>query len=242
MKIVKLYLLGIFLMIALLSASTFFQYLQFQNNIKKISFDLPTTITNAPDFNNEYGKLIEQAQKKTQEQINIQNSNATTTNEYLPPDKSFSFIYRADWQTTSQPIVGTNGKTLLSIYKINGLSLLASSFLIVKESSASNEKDAIEQYKNDIWEKNVETKIAEYKINNKSQEAIQILEFKTNTAAADQQTIESTEKTAFIAANGKIYLISTTIIQNNINSAQEIDDIFKSISIAKQETIQTINP
>jgi len=192
-----------------------------------------------PDFNNEYGKLVEQAQKKAQEQAKIQNDAATTTQEYLAPDKSFSFDYRSNWQTATQPI--GSGKPMFSAYKTNGLSLLASAFLIVKDAGTKNENDAIEQYKNFIWAQNQETKISEYKTTNGSQ-IIQVIEFGNAGTSSTTQTPEQMEKTAFISTNGKVYLISVTIMQNIQDISREADDIFKSISITEQGTAQTTNP
>ena len=128
MKLVHVYLIGVFVMIAFLVGSTMWQFGQFQSNIKDLQFGLPQELSQGmPDANQQIAQMMSQIQTQTQNSgaATTAGDSASTTVEtkvWTAPDESFSFEYPADWtpMAIAAPVDNATGKILFSAYKTGG--------------------------------------------------------------------------------------------------------------------------
>ena len=223
-------------MIGVLAASTFFQFQQFQSNVKDLSFNLPSEITNnMPNVTQDYSKILGQMQPQSQGQE--QNTGATSTKEYQAPNNSFSFEYPGDWQTSNNQIgtSDTNGKILFAAYKMaNSSSMpIAINYLTVEESYATSTESIIEQYKKDAQTKGITSKITQSEII-RGEQTIPAVEIKYNISEPTTGiTANLTLENAIVVDNSKIYVISAILQSNDQKTLQEIDGIMGSIEINK---------
>ena len=239
MKLVQLYLIGVFVMIGLLAASTFWQYQQFQTNFRNMSFNLPPELANMPNASQEFSKFLNQTPTQ-QNQAQAQNQTPTEFKQYTASDNSFTFDYPSDWQTlTTQPIDDTQGKLIFSGQKMTtGNNAVSSTFLAVYESNEKSIQAIIDgNRQNARANGDGAVKITESEIINGSQ-TIKVVQTEYNIKEPTTKiNIKSVFRNAIFLANEKIYIVS--INENNNDSATSIaDQIFASIKITalKNET------
>lgn len=217
-------------MIGFLAASTWWQYNQFQTNIKNLSFGVPSEIANSmPNANNQLSQIMGQIQNQAQQSSTTDTATTTNTKEYTAPDNSFKFSYPSDWQEVPNQteISNVNGKILFSAYKTNNT--LAINYLTVEESFSTSTDSIIEQYKKNAQSKSDTFKITESKIIKENQ-IIPLIEIKYNISDQNSETpMDITLKSAIVDK----YVV-TIILQNSGQAIyQETDKIFESISQTK---------
>jgi len=240
MKLVHLYLIGVFVMIVFLVGSTMWQFGQFQGNMKNMQFGLPQELTQSvPDANQQIAEMMAQMQTQMQSGAPAATEGepaAAETKTWTAPDESFSFEYPADWiaMPLDQPVESAAGKILFSAYKTGEYSY-SPSYLIIGEKSDTTIENIIEESKKNIWNKNNQTKISEYQTINSQSQIIKVLEFEDSTEGLIAGTTFTSQiKIAFAPDNGKIYSIMAIINQNDLQIFQEIDNVLQSLKIAQE--------
>jgi hypothetical protein len=240
MKLVQLYLIAVFLMIGVLAASVFFQYQQFQGNVKNLQLNLPSDISkDMPNLTQDFGKILSQTQPQ---QGQSQATSATGTKGYVAPDSSFKFDYPSDWQESNSQneISDAGGKILLSDYKIinSPTTPFAIDYLTVEESFATSTGALVEQYKATAQSKGVTFKITQSDIV-KGEQTIPIVEIKYDiTEPATGISVNLTSENAIVAIGDKIYTVGAILQNSDQKIAQEIDGIMESITINGKENAE----
>ena len=239
MKLLHLYLIGVFVMIAFLIGSTMWQFNQFQGNIKNLQLNLPQELTQGvPDAGQQLDSIMSQIQNQLQNPAQNPVANATTTVEtkiWTAPDESFSFEYPIDWipmNLGEQAVESAGGKILFAAYKTATQSIMPSiNSLTVEESSAQTVEELMEKIETDLRAKNIAAKIARSEIV-KGEQTVFVVE-------TEQSIVEPTSKITinlkivnaiFDTPSGKIYTISITSQNSTATIAQEINEMIKSIS------------
>ncbi len=232
MKLVQLYLIGVFVMIAFLVGSTMWQYQQFQTNVKNLQFGLPQELTSMPNANDQLSQMMGQIQSQAQTQVQ-QNSYtaATSTKTYTAPDGSFSFDYPSDWTESSGQIAGT----MFAAFKNNNQSLVPSTaYLTIERSSASSTEAIIEEIKNNVKAKKSGVKIAESQIIN-GEQTIPVIEANESFSEPITKTSITLNNTAaVIEANNELYVLSIATQNDNQVIQNERTAILNSIKINEE--------
>ena len=208
-------------MIGLLTASTFWQFQQFQQNFSKLSISLPNEIASkAPNTNDILNQILNQSQSIT--------TNATTTSEFITPDKKLKLDYPADWQEKDNiPVDDNKGKLLFAVYETNdSIFTPAINYLFVEEINASSTNEITDQYKKDAEINNYVIKITSSETINGGQT--------TNIVKIEYQTIDSeiifSRRIALIDVSGKIYSVSIITRGNDETIEKTAETIFDSIN------------
>lgn len=233
MKLVQLYLIGVFVMIAFLVGSTMWQYNQFQTNVKNLQFSLPQEFANIPNANDQLSQMMGQIQSQTQPEAQTGSDANTTstapTKTYTAPDNSFSFEYPADWMEQNNL---NNGKILFIIYKNNIESILPTiSYLTVEQIDATSANAAINQLKETLKTQKTTAKITESEIIN-GQQTIPVFEAKQIIFEPITKTpIALNNISAIIITSKNFYMISVSTQNDKLQSANEREAILMSVKI-----------
>lgn len=242
MKLVHLYLIGVFIMIAFLVGSTMWQFNQFQGNVKNLQFGLPQELTqNVPDANQQLSQMM--AQMQTQMQGGAPSpagepAAPTENKTWTAPDGAFSFEYPADWTAMplDQPVESAEGKILFSAYKTAATGMPSINSLSVEESTFATAQELMEKIETDLRAKNIPAKITRGEIINSNQ-TIPLVETEYSFAAPMMNIrTEIREAAAIIEANQKIYLLHIAAQGN----AEDNDNIFKSVIINNEPNANQI--
>jgi len=240
MKLVHIYLIGVFVMIAFLVGSTMWQFGQFQSNIKDLQLGLPQELSQGmPDTNQQIAEMMNQIQTQAQNPAAAtpaSGNNASTTVEtktWTAPDESFSFEYPADWMpmAISTP-AESGGKILFSAYKAGAAAATPSvSSLSVEESDYKTAEELMEKIESDLRAKNIPAKITRSEIINGAQ-TIPVIEAEYSTAESILNTSIRFKmvNAAFTNVSGKIYSIEAVLQNPDATTEQGIETIIKSIS------------
>jgi len=240
MKLVHVYLIGVFVMIAFLVGSTMWQFGQFQSNIKDLQFGLPQELSQGmPDANQQIAQMMSQIQTQAQNSgaATTAGDSASTTVEtkvWTAPDESFSFEYPADWtpMAITAPVDSAGGKILFSAYKTGGVAAIPSvNSLSVEESDYKTAEELMEKIESDLRAQNIPAKITRSEIINGAQ-TIPVIETEYSTTGAILNTSIKFKmvSAAFDNASGKIYLVESILQNPDATAEQEIETIIKSIS------------
>jgi len=244
MKLVNLYLIGVFIMIAFLVGSTMWQYNQFKANVQNLQFGLPQELAQGmPDANQQIGDIMAQIQNQMQNQTQPdaakENAVPAETKTWTAPDNAFSFEYAADWTPMDlggQAVESDSGKILFSAYKIAAQSSIPSTnSLTVEESTAQTAEEAMEKIESDLRAKNIPAKITRGEII-KGNQTIPVMEIDYSTSEAILNTgISFKIINAFITdKNQKIYIMSIILQNPNPTITQETNKMIESISITNK--------
>ena len=240
MKLVHVYLIGVFMMIAFLVGSTMWQFGQFQSNIKDLQFGLPQELSQGmPDANQQIAQMMSQIQTQAQNSgaATTAGDNASTTVEtkvWTAPDESFSFEYPADWtpMAIAAPVDSATGKILFSAYKTGGGAGMPSvNSLSVEESDYKTAEELMEKIESDLRAKNIPAKITRSEIINGAQ-TIPVIETEYSTTESILNTPRKFKMVNAALGNPseKIYSIGASVQNPDSAAEQEIEMIIKSIS------------
>ncbi len=244
MKLVHIYLIGVFVMIAFLVGSTMWQFGQFQSNIKDLQLGLPQELSQGmPDTNQQIAEMMNQIQTQAQNPAAAtpaSGNNASTTVEtktWTAPDESFSFEYPADWMpmAISTP-AESGGKILFSAYKAGAAAATPSvSSLSVEESDYKTAEELMEKIESDLRAKNIPAKITRSEIINGAQ-TIPVIELDYSISETILgNSMNSKIINAFIVKEDpKIYVVSMVLQNSNPTILQETDGILKSLRIKSE--------
>ncbi len=238
MKLVHIYLIGVFVMIAFLVGSTMWQFGQFQSNIKDMRLGLPPELSQEmPDVNQQIAQMMSQIQTQAQKS-GAAGENASTTVEtkiWTAPDESFSFEYPTDWtpMAITAPVDGAAGKILFSAYKTGGAAAMPSvNSLSVEESDYKTAEELMEKIESDLRAQNIPVKITRSEIINGAQ-TIPVIEaeYSTSEAIFNNRMNYKTTDAFIVKEDQKIYIVSIVIQNSNPTIMQETDSILKSLRI-----------
>ena len=244
MKLVHLYLIGVFVMIAFLVGSTMWQFGQFQSNIKDLQFGLPQELSQGmPDANQQIAQMMSQIQTQAQNSgaAATAGENASTTVEtktWTAPDESFSFEYAADWtpMTITAPVDSAGGKILFSAYKTGGAAAIPSvNSLSVEESDYKTAEELMEKIESDLRAKNIPAKITRSEIINGAQ-TIPVIEidYSISEAILNANVNFKIINAFIIKEDPKIYVVSIVLQNSNPTILQETDGILKSLRVKSE--------
>ncbi len=226
MKLMRLYLIGVFIMIGILAISTFMQFQQFQQSFGNLNALLPPELsTEIPNANSIINELSEQSQKHSVE------SNATSTKEYIDPDGQFEFLYDNKWQETNiSQFDSKGGEVLFSAQKNNDLLLPIANYLVVEKLYSENIDEVINEYKD-------EADIQSYNIKINKSEIIKdgitshIIVIERKPKIITNGNFNLSIKTALTKIENRIYAISVIYESSDEQTSQEAEKIFESINI-----------
>jgi hypothetical protein len=244
MKLVHVYLIGVFVMIAFLVGSTMWQFGQFQSNIKDLQFGLPQELSQGmPDANQQIARMMSQIQTQAQNSgaAATAGENASTTVEtktWTAPDESFSFEYAADWtpMTITAPVDSAGGKILFSAYKTGGAAAIPSvNSLSVEESDYKTAEELMEKIESDLRAKNIPAKITRSEIINGAQ-TIPVIEidYSISEAILNANVNFKIINAFIIKEDPKIYVVSIVLQNSNPTILQETDGILKSLRVKSE--------
>ena len=244
MKLVHLYLIGVFVMIAFLVGSTMWQFGQFQSNIKDLQFGLPQELSQGmPDANQQIAQMMSQIQTQAQNSgaVATAGENASTTVDvktWTAPDESFSFEYPADWtpMTITAPVDSAGGKILFSAYKTGGAAAMPSvNSLSVEESDYKTAEELMEKIESDLRAKNIPAKITRSEIINGAQ-TIPVIEidYSISEAILNANVNFKIINAFIIKEDPKIYVVSIVLQNSNPTILQETDGILKSLRVKSE--------
>ncbi len=244
MKLVHVYLIGVFVMIAFLVGSTMWQFGQFQSNIKDLQFGLPQELSQGmPDANQQIAQMMSQIQTQAQNSgaAATAGENASTTVEtktWTAPDESFSFEYAADWtpMTITAPVDSAGGKILFSAYKTGGAAAIPSvNSLSVEESDYKTAEELMEKIESDLRAKNIPAKITRSEIINGAQ-TIPVIEidYSISEAILNANVNFKIINAFIIKEDPKIYVVSIVLQNSNPTILQETDGILKSLRVKSE--------
>jgi len=244
MKLVHLYLIGVFVMIAFLVGSTMWQFGQFQSNIKDLQFGLPQELSQGmPDANQQIAQMMSQIQTQAQNSgaATTAGDSASTTVEtktWTAPDESFSFEYAADWtpMTITAPVDSAGGKILFSAYKTGGAAAIPSvNSLSVEESDYKTAEELMEKIESDLRAKNIPAKITRSEIINGAQ-TIPVIEidYSISEAILNANVNFKIINAFIIKEDPKIYVVSIVLQNSNPTILQETDGILKSLRVKSE--------
>lgn len=244
MKLVHVYLIGVFVMIAFLVGSTMWQFGQFQSNIKDLQFGLPQELSQGmPDANQQIAQMMSQIQTQAQNSgaATTAGDSASTTVEtkvWTAPDESFSFEYPADWtpMAIAAPVDSATGKILFSAYKTGGGAGMPSvNSLSVEESDYKTAEELMEKIESDLRAKNIPAKITRSEIINGAQ-TIPVIEIDYSISEEIFNTnINFKIINAFIAKEDpKVYIVSMVLQNSNPTILQETNVILKSLRVKSE--------
>lgn len=236
MKFAKFYLLITFFAIGCLIVSTFWQYQQFINNYRKISFALPQNIAdnvaNTGNIDNELNEMLKQIQPQT--------TTAPATKEFQFPNGKLKFSYSSGWQKFDPESAGTEATTsdepLLVAYMTNMPSSLIPAYLTVRTSDLSNISDVVAQYKKETSGNNLPIEFSESNIVTDSGKPVFLLESRYKIAVPTVgQMIDFAAKTAIVGDNGQFYLITIAGEKNDVEDIEKKDAIFQTIRVTTND-------
>ncbi|GMX57825.1 MAG: hypothetical protein YFSK_1550 [Candidatus Yanofskyibacterium parasiticum] len=244
MKLIHLYLIGVFVMIAFLVGSTMWQFGQFQSNIKDLQFGLPQELSQGmPDANQQIAQMMSQIQTQAQNSgaATPAGENASTTVEtktWTAPDESFSFEYAADWtpMAITAPVDSAGGKILFSAYKTGGAAAIPSvNSLSVEESDYKTAEELMEKIESDLRAKNIPAKITRSEIINGAQ-TIPVIEidYSISEAILNANVNFKIINAFIIKEDPKIYVVSIVLQNSNPTILQETDGILKSLRVKSE--------
>ena len=244
MKLIHLYLIGVFVMIAFLVGSTMWQFGQFQSNIKDLQFGLPQELSQGmPDANQQIAQMMSQIQTQAQNSgaAATAGKNASTTVEtktWTAPDESFSFEYAADWtpMAIAAPVDSAGGKILFSAYKTGGAAAIPSvNSLSVEESDYKTAEELMEKIESDLRAKNIPAKITRSEIINGAQ-TIPVIEidYSISEAILNANVNFKIINAFIIKEDPKIYVVSIVLQNSNPTILQETDGILKSLRVKSE--------
>ncbi len=244
MKLVHVYLIGVFVMIAFLVGSTMWQFGQFQSNIKDLQFGLPQELSQGmPDANQQIAQMMSQIQTQAQNSgaATTAGDSASTTVEtkvWTAPDESFSFEYPADWtpMAITAPVDSAGGKILFSAYKTGGVAAIPSvNSLSVEESDYKTAEELMEKIESDLRAQNIPAKITRSEIINGAQ-TIPVIEIDYSISGAIfNANVNFKIINAFIIKEDpKIYVVSIVLQNSNPTILQETDGILKSLRVKSE--------
>jgi len=244
MKLVHLYLIGVFLMIAFLVGSTMWQFGQFQSNIKDLQFGLPQELSQGmPDANQQIAQMMSQIQTQAQNSgaAATAGENASTTVDvktWTAPDESFSFEYAADWtpMAIAAPVDSAGGKILFSAYKTGGAAAIPSvNSLSVEESDYKTAEELMKKIESDLRAQNIPAKITRSEIINGAQ-TIPVIEIDYSISEAILNNIINSKiiNAFIIKEDPKIYVVSIVLQNSNPTILQETDGILKSLRVKSE--------
>ena len=244
MKLVHLYLIGVFVMIAFLVGSTMWQFGQFQSNIKDLQFGLPQELSQGmPDANQQIARMMSQIQTQAQNSgaAATAGENASTTVDvktWTAPDESFSFEYAADWtpMAIAAPVDSAGGKILFSAYKTGGAAAIPSvNSLSVEESDYKTAEELMEKIESDLRAKNIPAKITRSEIINGAQ-TIPVIEidYSISEAILNANVNFKIINAFIIKEDPKIYVVSIVLQNSNPTILQETDGILKSLRVKSE--------
>ena len=244
MKLVHVYLIGVFVMIAFLVGSTMWQFGQFQSNIKDLQFGLPQELSQGmPDANQQIAQMMSQIQTQAQNSgaATTAGDSASTTVEtkvWTAPDESFSFEYPADWtpMAITAPVDSAGGKILFSAYKTGGVAGMPSvNSLSVEESDYKTAEELMEKIESDLRAKNIPAKITRSEIINGAQ-TIPVIEidYSISEAILNANVNFKIINAFIIKEDPKIYVVSIVLQNSNPTILQETDGILKSLRVKSE--------
>ena len=244
MKLVHVYLIGVFVMIAFLVGSTMWQFGQFQSNIKDLQFGLPQELSQGmPDANQQIAQMMSQIQTQAQNSgaATTAGDSASTTVEtkvWTAPDESFSFEYPADWtpMAIAAPVDSATGKILFSAYKTGGGAGMPSvNSLSVEESDYKTAEELMEKIESDLRAKNIPAKITRSEIINGAQ-TIPVIEidYSISEAILNANVNFKIINAFIIKEDPKIYVVSIVLQNSNPTILQETDGILKSLRVKSE--------
>ena len=244
MKLVHVYLIGVFVMIAFLVGSTMWQFGQFQSNIKDLQFGLPQELSQGmPDANQQIAQMMSQIQTQAQNSgaATPAGGSASTTIEtktWTAPDESFSFEYAADWtpMAIAAPVDSAGGKILFSAYKTGGAAAIPSvNSLSVEESDYKTAEELMEKIESDLRAKNIPAKITRSEIINGAQ-TIPVIEidYSISEAILNANVNFKIINAFIIKEDPKIYVVSIVLQNSNPTILQETDGILKSLRVKSE--------
>ena len=244
MKLIHLYLIGVFVMIAFLVGSTMWQFGQFQSNIKDLQFGLPQELSQGmPDANQQIAQMMSQIQTQAQNSgaATPAGENASTTVEtktWTAPDESFSFEYAADWtpMAITAPVDSAGGKILFSAYKTGGAAAIPSvNSLSVEESDYKTAEELMEKIESDLRAQNIPAKITRSEIINGAQ-TIPVIEidYSISEAILNANVNFKIINAFIIKEDPKIYVVSIVLQNSNPTILQETDGILKSLRVKSE--------
>lgn len=244
MKLVHLYLIGVFVMIAFLVGSTMWQFGQFQSNIKDLQFGLPQELSQGmPDANQQIAQMMSQIQTQAQNSgaATPAGGSASTTVEtktWTAPDESFSFEYAADWtpMAIAAPVDSAGGKILFSAYKTGGAAAIPSvNSLSVEESDYKTAEELMEKIESDLRAQNIPAKITRSEIINGAQ-TIPVIEidYSISEAILNANVNFKIINAFIIKEDPKIYVVSIVLQNSNPTILQETDGILKSLRVKSE--------
>ncbi len=244
MKLVHVYLIGVFVMIAFLVGSTMWQFGQFQSNIKDLQFGLPQELSQGmPDANQQIAQMMSQIQTQAQNSgaATTAGDSASTTVEtkvWTAPDESFSFEYPADWtpMTITAPVDSAGGKILFSAYKTGGVAAIPSvNSLSVEESDYKTAEELMEKIESDLRAQNIPAKITRSEIINGAQ-TIPVIEidYSISEAILNANVNFKIINAFIIKEDPKIYVVSIVLQNSNPTILQETDGILKSLRVKSE--------
>lgn len=236
MKLVNLYLIGVFAMIAFLVGSTMWQFNQFQGNIKNLQFNMPQEITQSmPNANQQIAEMMAQMQTQMQGGATpsaTEESATAETKTWTAPDESFSFDYPADWiaMPLGQPVESATGKILFSAYKTGDATSSINS-LSVEETNFGTAQDLMKKIETDARAKNIPAKITRAEII-KGAQTIPVIETEYSIAepVLEVSINFKTSHAILITAPQKTYTLSAILQNPETKILQEIEAIIKSVS------------
>ena len=244
MKLVHVYLIGVFVMIAFLVGSTMWQFGQFQSNIKDLQFGLPQELSQGmPDANQQIAQMMSQIQTQAQNSgaAATAGKNASTTVEtktWTAPDESFSFEYPADWtpMAIAAPVDSAGGKILFSAYKTGGAAAIPSvNSLSVEESDYKTAEELMKKIESDLRAQNIPAKITRSEIINGAQ-TIPVIEidYSISEAILNANVNFKIINAFIIKEDPKIYVVSIVLQNSNPTILQETDGILKSLRVKSE--------
>jgi len=244
MKLVHVYLIGVFVMIAFLVGSTMWQFGQFQSNIKDLQFGLPQELSQGmPDANQQIAQMMSQIQTQAQNSgaATTAGDSASTTVEtkvWTAPDESFSFEYPADWtpMAITAPVDSAGGKILFSAYKTGGVAAIPSvNSLSVEESDYKTAEELMEKIESDLRAQNIPAKITRSEIINGAQ-TIPVIEidYSISEAILNANVNFKIINAFIIKEDPKIYVVSIVLQNSNPTILQETDGILKSLRVKSE--------
>jgi len=244
MKLIHLYLIGVFVMIAFLVGSTMWQFGQFQSNIKDLQFGLPQELSQGmPDANQQIAQMMSQIQTQAQNSgaAATAGENASTTVDvktWTAPDESFSFEYPADWtpMAIAAAVDSAGGKILFSAYKTGGAAAIPSvNSLSVEESDYKTAEELMEKIESDLRAQNIPAKITRSEIINGAQ-TIPVIEidYSISEAILNANVNFKIINAFIIKEDPKIYVVSIVLQNSNPTILQETDGILKSLRVKSE--------
>ena len=227
MKFFSTSLVLIYITIAALTVSMIWNFSNFQNNLKNVSFNVPQGI--AQDVSGGLDKMM--------------NGEVTAPNQkFSSPDEYFSFQYPATWIPVKNNDSGATSteKIIFSASKVT-LKSMSLSYIIARDSDATTSQEAIKSFKSESENGAITSQTNESEIKTDSEITIPAFESVFQIAQNGQVKSALNSFTAIILDEKKSYLVSIYGPTANWDQTkQEAEEIFRTIKI--NNSIKTNEP